>query len=167
MNTKNILVTAGIVGITGIVLGRKYFGGGVCNITKDLTGKTVIVTGSNTGIGKETARVLAGMNATVILACRDAIKTNLVMEELKENTKNKNIEFVKLDLSDLKSVKEFSDEFHKKYEKLDILVNNAGVMGIPERKLTKDGFEMQFGTNVIGHFYLTQLLTDLLTLFYG
>jgi len=162
MDTKNILMTAGVLGVTGLVFGRKYFGGGVCNITKDLIGQVVIVTGSNTGIGKETARVLAGMGATVILACRDATKTQKVVEELKEDTKNNNIEFVKLDLSDLKSIKEFSEEFRRKYNKLNILINNAGVMGIPERKLTKDGFEMQFGTNVLGHFYLTMLLTDLL-----
>jgi len=152
----------GVVGITGILLNKKYFAGGVCNIKKDLKGQVTIVTGSNTGIGKETARVLASMGATVILACRDEAKTAVVVEELRKETENKNIVFIKLDLTDLKSIKDFVLEFKRRYQTLNILINNAGVMAIPDRRLTKDGFEMQFGTNHIGHFYLTTLLIDVL-----
>ncbi len=135
---------------------------GVCNITKDLLGQVVIVTGSNTGIGKETARVLARMGASVVLACRDVGKSLPVVEELKKDTNNENIEFIRLDLMDLKSIKDFSEEFKSKYDRLNILINNAGIMAIPDRRETKDGFELQFGTNHLGHFCLTTLLLDLI-----
>ncbi len=75
-------ISAGAIGISSLVLARKYFGGGVCKIEKDLKGQVVIVTGSNTGIGKETAKVLAGMGATVILANRDEGRTRPVLEEI-------------------------------------------------------------------------------------
>ncbi len=162
MDYKTAGVAVGIVGFTGLLLNRKYFAGGVCRITKDLTDQVAIVTGSNTGIGKETARVLASMGASVVLACRDETKTKVVVEELKKDTKNERIEFIKLDLTDLQSVKNFAEEFKRKYQKLNILVNNAGVMAVPDRRTTKDGFELQFGTNHLGHFYLTTLLIDLI-----
>ena len=152
--------TAGVIGLSTLVFNKKYLAGGVCNIKKDLKGQVIIVTGSNTGIGKETARVLASMGATIILACRDVKKTEFVVEELKRNTDNQNIEFIRLDLSELKSIREFAEEFKRRHQKLNILINNAGVMMIPQRTLTKDGFEMQFGTNHVGHFYLTSLLID-------
>jgi len=162
MNFTAGAITVGLVGLGGLVFGRKYLAGGVCNIVKDLTDQVAIVTGSNTGIGKETARVLAKMGATVVLACRDEAKTLVAVEELRKDTGNERIEFIRLDLSDLKSVKEFAKEFQERHNKLNILVNNAGIMAIPERRLTKDGYEMQFGTNHLGHFYLTTLLIDLM-----
>jgi len=155
-------IAAGAVGLTALAWMRGYFAGGVCDIKQDLRGQVVIVTGSNTGIGKETAKVLAGMGATVILANRDEARTRPVLDQIKKETKNENVEFIRLDLSDLKSVKEFADNFKRRYQKLNILINNAGVMAIPDRTETKDGFEMQFGTNHMGHFYLTTLLLDVL-----
>ena len=128
-------------------------------LAKDLTGQIVIVTGSNQGIGKETAFGLAKLGATVILACRDATKTAVTVDEIKQKTNNNKVEFMKLDLSDLKSIRNFSQEFKKRYSKLNILVNNAGLLST-ERKVTKDGFELVFGTNHLGHFYLTTLLLD-------
>lgn len=162
MDFKTGLITAGAIGVAGLVFGRAYFKGGVCNIKKDLTGQVVIITGANTGIGKETARTLAQMGATVILASRDATKTLAVVEEIKAQNPSGTVEFMKLDLSDLKAVKDFVAEFKSKYQKLNILINNAGVMFIPAKTLTKDGFEMQFGVNHLGHFYLTSLLIDFL-----
>ena len=152
----------GALGVVGLFLGKSYFNGAVCNIHKDLTGKVVVITGANTGIGKETAKALASMKATLVLASRDASRTIPVVNELIYETKNKNIEFIQLDLADLSSVKKFAEEYKAKYNKLDILINNAGVMALPERKTTKNGFEMQLGTNHIGHFYLTNLLTDVI-----
>ena len=162
MDSTTTLATAGVIGLTGLYFGKRFFEGGVCNITKDLTGQVVVVTGSNTGLGKETARVLARMGATVVLACRDTTKGAAVLDEIQKETNNKNVELIKLDLSDLKSIKEFADEFKRRHQKLNILINNAGVMTIPDRRLTKDGFEMQHGTNHVGHFYLTTQLLDVI-----
>jgi len=139
----------------------QFNGKNACKIIKDLRGQIIIITGCSSGIGKETARTLAYMSATIIFACRSQAKTVPVLEEIQKESKNPNLVFIKLDLSDLKSIKEFVQEFTSRYQKLDILINNAGV-NATERKLTKDGFELTFGTNHLGHFYLTSLLLDLL-----
>ena len=126
----------------------------------DLTGKTAIVTGANSGIGYEMARALAGKGASVIMACRNQEKGEAAKELiLREHPKAK-IDWLALNLADLKSVRSFVDMFSGSNGQLDILINNAGVMAIPERQLTADGFEMHFGTNHLGHFALTGLLMD-------
>jgi len=124
-----------------------------------LTGKTVIVTGANTGIGKETAWELARRGARVILACRNSHRAEEARREIVESTKNENVIIQIVDLSSLESIKKFAEEFNKNENRLDILINNAGVM-TSERSETVDGFEMMFGTNHLGHFYLTYLLLD-------
>ncbi len=124
-------------------------------------GKVVIVTGSSSGIGYEAARVLANKEAKVIIAVRNLDKGKTAKEKILSQNENAEVEIMKIDLSDLSSVKEFADEFVKKYDKLDILINNAGVM-IPPYSKTKDGFELQFGTNHLGHFALTLQLLDLI-----
>lgn len=126
-----------------------------------LDGKTVVITGANTGIGKETAIDLAKRGARVIMACRDMEKGQAALKEVVENSANENVALMKLDLSDTKSIREFADNINKDEEKLHILLNNAGVMVCPYGK-TADGFEMQIGVNHMGHFLLTHLLLDLI-----
>jgi len=125
----------------------------------DLSGKNVIVTGGNTGIGIETARVLAARGAHVVIACRSPDKGQKAVEEIKAKLPNAHVESMKLDLASLASVREFADEFKRMDRPLHILINNAGVMACPYQK-TADGFEMQFGTNHLGHFLLTNLLVE-------
>ncbi len=125
----------------------------------DQTGKTAIVTGANIGIGLETARALAAHGATVILACRNLKKANAAKTEIQQSAPNTKLEVIQLDLADLASVRQFASNFSSKFEHLNILVNNAGVMAPPLTK-TKDGFELQFGANHLGHFALTGLLLE-------
>lgn len=123
----------------------------------DLTGKVMIVTGANTGIGKETAKALLAHNAKVYVAARSQEKAEVAIKDLKEST-GKEALFLKLDLADLKSVKASAEEYLSKETTLDVLFNNAGVMFPPKDWLTVDGYDIQFGTNVLGHFYFTKLL---------
>ena len=127
----------------------------------DQKGKVVIVTGSSSGLGYETAKVLANKNATVIVAVRNEVKGNAAVENIKAENPNTDIQVMLLDLSNLESIHKFTENFKKKFNKLDLLINNAGVMNPPYTK-TKDGFELQFGTNHLGHFALTGLLIDLI-----
>jgi len=128
----------------------------------DQTGKTAIVTGGNSGIGKETARVLLSKGAKVYIATRSKEKSEAAIEELKRETGNQSVFFLKLDLSDLVSVKAAAEEFIEREIELHTLYNNGGVYAVID-KLTSQGFDMQFGTNVLGHFYFTKLLLPLLT----
>ncbi|KIM45672.1 hypothetical protein M413DRAFT_24821 [Hebeloma cylindrosporum] len=123
----------------------------------DLTGKVIIVTGANAGVGKETAKALLTHNAKVYIAARSQGKAEEAIKELKEETGKEGI-FLKLDLSDLKSIKAAAEEFQSKEKELHVLFNNAGVMVPPVDQLTADNYDLQFGTNVVGHFYFTKLL---------
>jgi len=123
----------------------------------DLQGRLVIVTGGNSGIGYEAALVLAGRNAKVILAVRDSKKGDEAAQAIRGRFPQASAIAMPLDLSELKSVRAFASAFLAQYQRLDILINNAGVMALPKRK-TADGFDLQFGTNHLGHFALTGLL---------
>ncbi|KAF9479833.1 NAD(P)-binding protein [Pholiota conissans] len=127
----------------------------------DLSGKVIIVTGANTGIGKETARALLVHNAKVYIACRHPEKAAQTIKDLKKDTEKEAL-FLKLDLGNLKSVKVAAEEFIAKEKELHVLFNNAGVMTPPISQLTAQGYDLQFGTNVLGHFYFTKLLIPLL-----
>jgi NAD(P)-dependent dehydrogenase (short-subunit alcohol dehydrogenase family) len=121
-------------------------------------GRIAIVTGANSGIGLHTASGLAAAGAHVILACRDTNKAANAAEEILAAHPKADVAIATLDLASLASVHNFVDEFKINHKHLDILVNNAGVMAFPQRRATADGFEMQFGTNHLGHFALTGLL---------
>ena len=127
----------------------------------DQKGKVIIVTGSSSGLGYEAARVLANKNATVIVAVRNKEKGDTAVEQIKVKNPNADIQVMLVDLSNLESIHKFADNFKEQFKKLDLLINNAGVMNPPYTK-TKDGFELQFGTNHLGHFALTGLLIDLI-----
>ena len=127
----------------------------------DQTGRVSIVTGANSGIGLIAARELARAGATVVLACRDAEKAARAIETIRAAVAGPRVEFVPLDLSSLASVEGFAKEFSHNHDRLDLLINNAGVMATPKRS-TEDGFELQLGTNHLGHFALTGRLIALL-----
>lgn len=128
----------------------------------DLSGKTAIITGANSGIGLETARELARNGAQVVLACRNERKGAAALDDLRKGSANAEVELELLDLADLGSVERFAANFSQQHDRLDILCNNGGVM-VPPLGQTKNGFETQFGTNHLGHFALTgRLLPKLL-----
>ena len=128
-------------------------------MTQELAGKTFIITGSNTGIGKVSAKELARQGARVFLACRSESKTLPVITEIKAETGNDKVEFIALDLSDQASIRACATTLLDKAPEIHGLINNAGVVAKRGSK-TKDGYEMTFGTNHLGHYLFTRLLLD-------
>ena len=125
-------------------------------------GRTSVVTGANTGIGYETARALAKKGAHVVLACRNREKGEEAAKRIEAESPAGSVELMLLDLASLDSVRRFAEAYTAKHDRLDLLINNAGVM-VPPFGTTEDGFELQFGVNVLGHFALTGLLLDQIT----
>jgi NAD(P)-dependent dehydrogenase (short-subunit alcohol dehydrogenase family) len=128
----------------------------------DQTGQFALVTGANSGIGLETARRLAGAGAQVILAVRNADKGRHAVQDIVTTHPDAKVSAEPLDLSSLASVAAFAAERTKHGRPIDLLINNAGIMAVPTRHTTADGFELQFGTNHLGHFALTGRLLPLL-----
>jgi len=170
MFTTATLVTVGIgvVVFVQIIRFLKHFGifthYGQANRNNEisLSGKIVLITGANTGIGKETALEIVSRGATVILGCRNLMAAREAMIDIGKQFPNAKMIAMELDLSSLKSVREFAKTFKSKYDKLDILINNAGVYkaSAEKRETTEDGFEIHMGVNHLGHFLLTQLLLE-------
>jgi len=129
------------------------------NDIPDQRGRVAVVTGANTGLGFETARMLAAHGASVVLAVRDVEKGKRAAARIVEATSGADPSIVQLDLTSLEAIRAAADELRGKHSKIDLLINNAGVM-YPPRSTTKDGFELQFGTNHLGHFAFTGLLLD-------
>lgn len=128
----------------------------------DQRGKLAVVTGANSGIGLETARRLAAAGAEVVLAVRNPAKGAEAVADIRGTNPETAPTAESLDLSSLASVREFATRMTEQDRPLDILVNNAGIMAVPKREVTADGFELQLGTNHLGHFALTGLLLPLL-----
>ncbi|XP_032675282.1 retinol dehydrogenase 14 [Odontomachus brunneus] len=135
---------------------------GVCKSKTRMDGKTVIITGCTSGIGKETAKNLAKRGAKVIMACRNTDNANQLKDEIIKETSNSNIVVRKLDLSSLQSIREFARQINREESRLDVLIHNAGTAETFRKRLTEDGLEMTMGTNHFGPFLLTHLLIDLL-----
>ncbi|KAI5625552.1 dehydrogenase/reductase (SDR family) member 13a, duplicate 3, partial [Silurus asotus] len=152
-----LIITAAFAGY--ILLYYNMCRGSRCRSTAMLKGKTAVVTGANTGIGKETALDLAKRGARVILACRSQEKGEAAAFDIRRESGNPAVLFMHLDLASLKSVRDFAETLLKTEPRLDLLINNAGLM-IAGR--TEDGFGTVFGVNHLGHFLLTLLLLDLL-----
>ena len=127
----------------------------------DQSGRVAIVTGSNTGLGYETARVLAARGARVVLAVRNLDKGEAAAAQIRGLTPSADVAVQALDLGSLQSVRTAADELKAAYPRVDLLINNGGVM-YPPKQTTADGFELQFGTNHLGHFALTGLLLETL-----
>ncbi|XP_060076471.1 retinol dehydrogenase 12-like [Ylistrum balloti] len=158
--TDNKVLISSVVGtVIGFLLMRVFVAGGVCVSKKRLDGKTVIITGCNTGIGLETAKELSARGARVIMACRDIGRASKAADIVKTFSGNSDVSVERLDLASLDSVRKFAGVILKNEERIDILINNAGVMMCPKWN-SEDGYEMQFATNHLGHFLLTNLLLD-------
>lgn len=147
--------------VAGSFLLKDYIGGKKYDGQEDLNGKVVIVTGANTGIGKEVARGLAARNAKVILACRNKEKCDQARKDIIYDTKNKYVYCRRCDLASQESIRQFVERFKQEHTQLNILINNGGIMQC-EKSYTKEGIEMQLGVNHMGHFLLTNLLLDVL-----
>src|SRR5471030_1492674 len=120
-----------------------------------LTGKTAVITGATGGLGYETALALAGAGANVVLTGRNEAKGRHALQTIRSQFPKAEIAYDTLDLANLASVAEFASRYAAAHASLDLLVNNAGVMALPQRQVTSDGFEMQLGTNYLGHYALT------------
>jgi len=158
------LIAVVIVGFLTIVAVLKFYATVSCGYFRQqvkMDGKTVIITGANGGIGKETAKELARRGARVIMACRNVDNANAARDEIIKTTKNENVVVKKLDVSSQKSIREFAEDILRTEQRLDVLIHNAGTA---ENKLikTEDNIELTMATNHFGPFLLTHLLIDLL-----
>jgi len=127
----------------------------------DQTGRFVVITGANSGTGKEAARRISAAGGHVVMAVRDEAKGGAAAADIRREVPDAILEVRRLDLANLASVRAFADGLHAEGRPIDVLINNAGVMAVPKRMTTADGFELQFGTNFLGPFALTNLLLPL------
>jgi len=138
-----------------------YKKGGVCHSKARLDGRTILITGANTGLGFQSSLDMARRGARVLLACRSVERCKAAVSRVRNETGNDQVAFYQLDLASLQSVKAAAAQILAKEKQLHILLNNAGVMAVPH-SFTKEGFEMHFGVNHLGHFLLTKLLLPLI-----
>lgn len=160
LETYGTLLLLAVIPIAAILgaLVKAHYEGPSCPSSAKLEGKTVIITGGNSGIGKETARILAWRKARVIIGCRNITKGLQAAADIIDNTGNRNVEARKLDLASFQSVRDFAEEIGREEERVDILINNAGYLG--PYLSTGDGFENTMQVNYLSQFLLTNLLLD-------
>lgn len=133
------------------------------SLISDQNGKVVVITGGNAGLGYQMSLEMAKKNATVVIACRSREKGQKAVQSIQQAIGNKaDLHVIQLDLADLRSVKQFSEEFKSRFDKLDILINNAGVVNLKDRQETPTGLEMHMATNHYGHFALTKYLLPII-----
>lgn len=155
-------VAVGTIGGLSLFALKRYIGGVVYHHKGSASGKTVIITGANCGIGYETAYRLACLKARVILACRDPEKGRRALDSIRRWTSEGDVVVKQLDLASFCSIRAFADEIRAQESRVDVLINNAAVFQCPFSK-TEDGLETQMGVNYLGHFLLTNLLLDKLS----
>ncbi|XP_026754285.2 retinol dehydrogenase 14 [Galleria mellonella] len=154
-----------IFGVIGLLIIIRFYAQYTCGRFRDNTrmaGKTVIITGCTSGIGKETAKDLANRGARVIMACRNIGAAEKIKEQIIDETKNTNVVVKKLDLSSFASIRTFAEDINKSEERLDVLIHNAGYAETFKKVRSEDDIEMTMATNHYGPFLLTHLLIDLL-----
>ncbi|CAG5133263.1 unnamed protein product [Candidula unifasciata] len=161
MRLPKYAVPVSVIGtLTGCtVLLKDYMGGRRYRGKEKISGKTVVITGATSGIGKETAMELARRGGRIIMGCRDTEKCEKVRQEIITETANRSVECRKLDLASYGSIRAFCKSINASESHIDVLINNAGIMMCP-KMLTEDGIEMQLGVNHMGHFLLTHLFLD-------
>jgi len=162
---KKLVDTKVLLGAGAIALGtlsKKYSDGPIFNENVNLNGKYIVITGANTGLGKETAIRLASLGANLILLCKSKERGDAAADDIISKTGSKSITNIAMDLGDLKSVQRAANEVEKRVPKIDVLLNNAGIMALPQRELTKDNVEAHMGVNHFGHFALTSYLLPLI-----
>jgi len=142
-------------------VGKQIMDGPVFNEPVNLKGKNIIITGANTGLGKETAIKLASLGANLLLLCKTKDRGEAAVVDIKSKTGSDTVSNIVMDLGDLKSIQTASAEVQKRFKQVDVLLLNAGIMALPQRTTTKDGFEAHMGVNHLGHFALTQHLLPL------
>lgn len=152
----------GAAAIAGLVVGKQIINGPTFTEDVSLSGKNIVITGANTGLGKATALKLASLGGNLVLLCKTASRGDAAADEIRTFTKNSNIQSIQMDLSDLSSITKATEKLRNALGHIDVLVNNAGVMALPTRTVTKDNFEAHIGINHLGHFALTGQLLDLL-----
>ncbi|KAF0306222.1 Retinol dehydrogenase 12 [Amphibalanus amphitrite] len=162
MGLPSYLCAAGAVAV-GLYLVRRWRvrQWGRCTSQRDMTGKVVLVTGANSGLGLESTRLLAERGAAVVMACRDMKKAEEALQKIRRHTQNGQLIPMELDLADFDSIKSFARHFKEQFSRLDVLMNNAGVVyPVEAHKRTAQNYEIHFGVNHLGHFMLTGLLLD-------
>ena len=148
--------------VAGLTFGKRVINGPSFEENVSLADRVAVITGGNTGLGKETAIKLASLGAETYILCKSPDRAQAALKEICARSGSNKISSLQVDLSDLQSVSRCANQLKSRVGRIDIMINNAGVMAIPKRELTADGFEKHLGINHLGHFALTGQLMELI-----